>query len=66
MEIRFVYTEGNVCKDTKVMSCRAKLQHVISMKTRVSEQFFDLLLVPNYPIEAIKPRSIPLNKSELH
>ena len=36
------------------------------MKTRVSEQFFDLPLGPDYPIEVINPSSIPLNKSELH
>ena len=66
MEIGIVYTEGNVCKDTKIMSCKARLKHVSSMKTRVSKQFFDLLLGPNYPVEAINPSSIPLNKSELH
>ena len=25
MEIGIVYTEGNVCKDTKIMSCKARL-----------------------------------------
>ena len=24
-EIRLVYTEGNVCKDTNIMSCKTKL-----------------------------------------
>ena len=25
MEIRIAYTEGNVCKDIKIMSCKSKL-----------------------------------------
>ena len=40
--------------------------YISSMKTRVMEQFFDLPLGPNYPVEVINRSSIALNKSELH